>query len=97
MSLYIFLRVLYAILHFWFFKPQDDFGSAPMGASSGFCFLLLINSHEYCKLDGDVLDIDKLLDFLGKGRKKASLILEDGMRFNYNSIGVDGFALRGSI
>ena len=39
------------------------------------------------------MDIDKLLDFLGKGRKKAALILEDGMRFDGNSIGVDGFAI----
>ena len=40
-----------------------------------------------------MLDIDKLLDFSGKGFKKAALILEDGMRFNGNSIGVDGFAI----
>ena len=39
------------------------------------------------------MDIDKLLDFSGKGFKKAALILEDGMRFNGNSIGVDGFAV----
>jgi len=39
------------------------------------------------------LDIDKLLDFSGKGFNKATLILEDGMRFNGNSIGVDGFAI----
>ena len=39
-----------------------------------------------------MLDIDKLLDFSGKGFKKATLILEDGMRFDGNSIGVDGLA-----
>ncbi|MEL0325894.1 MAG: glutamine-hydrolyzing carbamoyl-phosphate synthase small subunit [Burkholderiaceae bacterium] len=39
------------------------------------------------------MDIDKLLDLSGKGFKKAALILEDGMRFNGNSIGVDGFAI----
>ena len=40
-----------------------------------------------------MLDIDKLLDFSGKGFKKATLILEDGMRFDGNSIGVDGLAI----
>ena len=40
-----------------------------------------------------MLDIGKLLDFSGKGFKKAALILEDGTRFNGNSIGVDGFAI----
>ena len=40
-----------------------------------------------------MLDIDKLLDLSGKGIKKAALILEDGMRFNGNAIGVDGFAI----
>ena len=40
-----------------------------------------------------MLDIDKLLDLSGKGFKKAALILEDGMRFNGNAIGVDGFAI----
>ena len=40
-----------------------------------------------------MLDIDKLLDLSGKGFKKAALILEDGMRFNGNSIGVDGCAI----
>ncbi|MDA9689310.1 glutamine-hydrolyzing carbamoyl-phosphate synthase small subunit [Betaproteobacteria bacterium] len=39
------------------------------------------------------MDIGKLLDFSGKGFKKAALILEDGMRFNGNSIGADGFAI----
>ena len=39
------------------------------------------------------MDIDKLLDLSGKGFKKAALILEDGMRFNGNSIGVDGVAI----
>ena len=40
-----------------------------------------------------MLDIDKLLDSSGKGFKKAALILEDGMRFNGNSIGVNGVAI----
>ena len=40
-----------------------------------------------------MLDIDKLFDFSGKGFKKAVLILEDGMRFNGNSIGVDGYSV----
>ena len=40
-----------------------------------------------------MLVIDKLLDFSGKAFKKAALILEDGMRFNGNSIGIDGFAI----
>ena len=40
-----------------------------------------------------MLDIDELLNLSGKGFKKAALILEDGMRFNGNSIGVDGFAI----
>ena len=40
-----------------------------------------------------MLDIDKLLDLSGKGFKKAALILEDGMRFNGNSIGVNGVAI----
>ena len=40
-----------------------------------------------------MLDIDKLLDLSGKGFKKAALVLEDGTRFNGNSIGVDGFSI----
>ena len=57
-------------------------------------FCSQLNSRGYYKLDGDdLLDIDTLLDFSGKGFKRATLILEDGMRFNGNSIGVDGFAI----